>query len=204
MGLRQKIKRRFITGFVAVLPLALTIWVLWFLILKIGGFLGVYLTRIAIFSNISKPLSSLLGFLAVIIGIYLIGVITSGFLGKWFINQLDTIMAKLPFVKGFYNAARRLVDTIFIDRAAFSKVVIIKYPWKNTYTLAFLTNKDKWKIGDKEFYNVFLPTSPNPTSGFYLLYPVSDIIETKIPIQEAFKTIASGGVIIPDKRMYQC
>ncbi len=204
MGLRQKIKRRFITGFVAVLPLVLTIGVLWFLIIKIGGFLGGYFTQIAIFSNISRPLSSLLGFLAVIIGIYLIGVITSGFLGKWFINQLDTIMAKLPFVKGFYNAARRLVDTILIDRAAFSKVVIIKYPWKNTYTLAFLTNKDKWKIGDKEFYNVFLPTSPNPTSGFYLLYPVSDIIETKIPIQEAFKTIASGGVIIPDKRMYQC
>ena len=202
MSLRHSMRRHFITGLVAILPLALTVGVVWLLIENVGGFLGVYLERIPILTDIPRPLTLFLGFVAVIIGIYLTGLITSGFLGRWFVAQIDNLMARLPFVKGLYNAARQLVNTIFLDRSTFSKVVIIKYPWKNTYTLAFLTNEDKWKISGKEYYNVFLPTSPNPTSGYYLLYPVDDIIETKISIQEGFKIIASGGIIIPKGRKY--
>lgn len=202
MGLRHSMRRHFITGLVAILPLALTIGIVWLLIEKIGGLIGVYLTRIPLLTDIPRPLSLFLGFIAVIVSIYLIGLITSGFLGRWFVGQVDNLMTRLPLIKGLYNAARQLVNTIFLDRSAFSKVVIIKYPWENTYTLAFLTNEDKWKIGDKEYYNVFLPTSPNPTSGYYLLYPVDDAIETDMSIQEGFKIIASGGIIIPDKRKF--
>jgi len=202
MAFKNKIKRHFITGLVAILPLGLTVGVIWFLIQKIGGFFGKYFTQISLFSNISKPLSSLLGFIAVIIGIYLIGFITSSFIGRWALNTLDKIMTKLPFVKGLYNATRQLVNAIMIDHSAFSKVVIIKYPWENTYTLAFLTSKDKWKIGGKEYFNVFLPTSPNPTSGYYLIYPASEIIETELSIQDGFKIITSGGVILPNMRNY--
>jgi uncharacterized membrane protein len=202
MGFKNKIKRHFITGLVAILPIALTAGILWFLIQKVGGFFGTYFTQISLFANISKPLSSLLGFIAVIIGIYLIGFLTSGFIGRWFINTLDKIMKRLPFVKGLYNAIRQLVNAIMIDHSAFSKVVIIKYPWKNTYTLGFLTSKEKWEIEGKEYFNVFLPTSPNPTSGYYLIYPASEIIETEIPIQDGFKIITSGGVILPKTRKY--
>jgi uncharacterized membrane protein len=202
MAFKNKIKRHFITGLVAILPIALTAGVLWFLIQKIGGFFGKYFTQISLFANISKPLSSLLGFIAVIIGIYLIGFLTSSFIGRWFINTLDKIMKRLPFVKGLYNAIRQLVNAIMIDHSAFSKVVIIKYPWKNTYTLGFLTSKDKWEIEGKEYFNVFLPTSPNPTSGYYLIYPASEIIETEISIQDGFKIITSGGVILPKTRKY--
>jgi len=202
MAFKNKIKRYFITGLVAILPLGLTVGVIWFLIQKIGGFFGKYFTQISLFRDISKPLSSLLGFIAVIIGIYLIGFITSSFIGRWALNTLDKIMTKLPFVKGLYNATRQLVNAIMIDHSAFSKVVIIKYPCENTYTLAFLTSKDKWKIGEKEYFNVFLPTSPNPTSGYYLIYPASQIIETGISIQDGFKIITSGGVILPNMRNY--
>ncbi len=202
MALRNKIKRHFITGLVAILPLVLTVGVIWFLIQKIGGFFGKYFTQIYLFSEISKPLSSLIGFISVIIVIYIIGFITSSFIGRWALSTLDKIMTKLPLVKGLYNATRQLVNAIMIDHSAFSKVVIIKYPWKNTYTLAFLTSKEKWKIGKEEYYNVFLPTSPNPTSGYYLIYPVSDIIETEISIQDGFKIITSGGVILPKTRKY--
>lgn len=202
MAFKNKIKRHFITGLVAILPLGLTVGVIWFLIQKIGGFFGKYFTQISLFRDISKPLSSLLGFIAVIIGIYLIGFITSSFIGRWALNTLDKIMTKLPFVKGLYNATRQLVNAIMIDHSAFSKVVIIKYPWENTYTLAFLTSKDKWKIGGKEYFNVFLPTSPNPTSGYYLIYPASEVIETGISIQDGFKIITSGGVILPNMRNY--
>jgi uncharacterized membrane protein len=202
MAFKNKIKRHFITGLVAILPIGLTTAVIWFLIQKIGGFFGKYFTEISLFSGISKPLSSLLGFIAVIIGIYIIGFLTSSFMGKWFINTLDKIMTKLPFVKGLYNAIRQLVNAIMIDHSAFSQVVIIKYPWKNTYTLAFLTSEDKWEIGGKEYFNVFLPTSPNPTSGYYLIYPASEVIKTKISIQDGFKIITSGGVILPKTRKY--
>jgi uncharacterized membrane protein len=117
-------------------------------------------------------------------------------------KTLDKIMTKLPFVKGLYNAIRQLVNAILIDHSAFSKVVIIRYPWEHSYSLAFLTSEDKWTIKGKEYFNVFLPTSPNPTSGYYLLYPVSEIIETEIPIQDGFKIITSGGVILPTMRNY--
>lgn len=202
MALKNRIKRYFITGLVAILPVGLTVGVIWFLIQKIGGFFGKYFTQFSLFKNISTPLSSLIGFIAVIVGIYLIGFITSGFVGRWALNTLDKIMTKLPFVKGLYNATRQLVNAIMIDHSAFSKVVIIKYPWEQTYTLAFLTSEDKWEIGGKEYFNIFLPTSPNPTSGYYLIYPASEIIETKISIQDGFKIITSGGVILPNKRQY--
>jgi len=202
MAVKNRIKRHFITGLVAILPVGLTVGVIWFLIQKIGGFFGKYFTQISVFKNISTPLSSLIGFIAVIIGIYLIGFITSSFFGRWALNTLDKIMRKLPFVKGLYNATRQLVNAIMIDHSAFSKVVIIKYPWEKTYTLAFLTSEKKWEIGGKEYFNIFLPTSPNPTSGYYLIYPASEIIETDILIQDGFKIITSGGVILPNKRRY--
>ncbi len=202
MALKNKIKRHFITGLVAILPVVLTVGVIWFLIQKIGGFFGKYFTQISLFKNISTPLSSLIGFIAVIIGIYLIGFITSSFFGRWALNTLHKIMTRLPLVKGLYNATRQLVNAIMIDHSAFSKVVIIKYPWEKTYTLAFLTSEKKWEIGGKEYFNIFLPTSPNPTSGYYLIYPASEIIETDISIQDGFKIITSGGVILPNKRKY--
>lgn len=197
-----RFKRHFITGLVAILPLAFTIGILWFLIERIGGMIGIHMRSIPLLSHISRPLSSFLGFLVVLIAIYMIGLITSGVVGRWFISAMDDIMTKLPFVKGLYNAARQLVNTIFVDRSAFSKVVIIKYPWKYSYTLAFLTNDDSWEIKNKKYCNIFVPTSPNPTSGYYLLYPESGLIETKISIQDGFKIIASGGIILPDKKTF--
>ncbi|MEO0293157.1 MAG: DUF502 domain-containing protein [candidate division WOR-3 bacterium] len=202
MSFKNRMKRYFITGLVAILPLGLTLGIIWFLIQKIGGLLGRHFAQIPLFSKLPISISSILGFIVVIIGIYLIGFITSSFIGIWSMKTLDKIMERLPFAKGIYNATKQLVNAIMIDHSAFSKVVIIKYPWENTYTLAFLTSKEPWKIGEKEFYNVFLPTSPNPTSGYYLIYPASDIIETDISIQDGFKIIASGGVILPKGRKF--
>jgi uncharacterized membrane protein len=128
-------------------------------------------------------------------------MITSSFIGRWLLRLTDRFFSKLPLVRSVYSSARQLTDTLFIDRSALKEVVLIEYPRKGIYTLAFVTNETRWKIekhGNLNCVNVFVPTSPNPTSGFFLIIPEDEIIKTNIPIEWGFKIIVSGGIVLPD------
>jgi len=191
----KNFKKNFITGLVAVLPITLTLYIIFFLISKIGGIAGKYLQYIKFLSFLPSFVHSLIGFIIIFFFIYLIGMITSGYIGKFLLKLFNNILNKLPLFKSVYSAVQKMINTIFIDKSAFRKVIIIPYPKEGSFALAFMTSEQSVRIGEEEYINAFVPTVPNPTSGFYLLVRKKDMIETELSIEEGFKVILSAGVI---------
>ena len=201
--LRKGLKSVFLAGIITILPLGFTVFVIIFLVNLLGNIAGRVLKYIPRLSTFPPYAITIIGFFTLIIVIFFIGMITSSFIGRWLLRLTDRFFSKLPLVRSVYSSARQLTDTLFIDRSALKEVVLIEYPRKGIYTLAFVTNETRWKIekhGNLNCVNVFVPTSPNPTSGFFLIIPEDEIIKTNIPIEWGFKIIVSGGIVLPDDR----
>jgi len=197
----KAVKGKFVTGIVALLPISVTVFIIWFLVIKTGGLLETVFKKIPILSTLPSIVVSFIGFLALLTIIYLIGVITSGYVGRQILKLGENIVSKVPLIRVIYTSAREFTNSIFVNRGAFKRVVLIEYPRKGIYTLAFMTNESNWKIdGVEDNVNVFVPTTPNPTSGFYMIIPRSEVRETSLSIESAMKIIISGGVILPDNR----
>lgn len=194
-------KGKFITGLITILPIGLTALIVWFLVTKIGGIWKGAFKKIPVLSILPDPVISIIGFVAIILLIYIIGVIASGYIGKKILKLTENLFSRLPVVRTLYNSARELTNAIFVDKAAFKKAVLIEWPRKGVYTIAFVTNETSWEIdNEKENVNLFMPTTPNPTTGFYIVMPRSQVRETNLSIDEALRTIISAGIILPDKR----
>lgn len=188
-------KKNFITGLVAVLPITLTLYIIIFLISKIGGIVGKYLQYIKFLSFLPSFVHSLIGFVIIFFLIYIVGMITSGYIGKFILRLSNNILNRLPLFKSVYSAAQKMINTIFIDKSAFRKVIIIPYPKEGSFAVSFMTSEKSIFINGEEYINAFVPTVPNPTSGFYLLIRKRDVVETDLSIEEGFKVIFSAGVI---------
>lgn len=194
-------KKKFITGIIAILPIGLTLFVIWFLVIKIGGILSVVFKAIPLLSQLPSPIISVIGFLALLLLIYIIGVITSSYIGNKILKYTENLFARVPLIRTLLISARKFTDAIFMDKSAFKKAVLIEWPRKGTYTIAFMTNETSWEIdGEQGNVNLFMPTTPNPTTGFYIIIPRSQVIETNLSIDEAIRALISGGVVLPEKR----
>ena len=200
--LKCTVKKNFITGLIALFPIALTILVFWFVVTKVGGIVDELFKKIPYICGMPSFVLSFLGFVGIVIIIYLIGAITRSYIGRKAFSVGENIITKVPVIKAIYASGRKFTDALFIEKAGFKKAVIVEFPKQGMYSLGFLTNESGWEIAGKENVNVFVPTAPNITTGFYLLVPRSEIIETNLTIDDALKTIISAGVIVPDKRKY--
>lgn len=197
----RRLRRDFLTGLVAILPLALTVLVLWFLVTRVGNILGRIFQRVPYLEGLPSAVVPFLGLLIILLLIYFIGVLTKSFLGRWAFGLAEKVLTRVPIVKTIYTSAQRLSQTIFLDRAAFRRVVLVEYPRRGIYTLAFVTSEAKWDIkGGKRAVNLFVPTTPNPTSGYYLIVPEEDLIPTNLTVEEGLKTIISAGIVLPETR----
>lgn len=187
-------KKDFIAGLIALFPIGLTLFVIWFVINSLGGVLKVIFQKIPIFANLHPFVHSLLGFISLLLIIYLVGFITRNYLGKKFLRYTDKVLTKIPVIQTIYNAGRKLSDGIFIDKSAFKSVVLVEFPRPGVYAIGFLTSKEDFQIGEKtDNESVYVPI-PN---GFYLAVPKSGVIETNLSVDKALQIIISGGIISP-------
>lgn len=196
----NKLRKYFISGFVVFLPIALTVY---FFVLTINitdGFLGRYL----------KPyFHDHFGFyfrgVGILVSAYLIVVIgffVTNFLGRRIYAYLEGLLLKLPFFKQVYPALKEMAVFLFSQDQvkSFNQVVLVEYPSKGIYSYGFLTNVTSSRICGKvkrELCNVFIPSSPNPFTGYVVLIPKDEIIFTDVTIEDAVKCVASGGVVNP-------
>lgn len=144
-----------------------------------------------------------LGVILSLVVVFLTGIIATNFFGRRLVALGESILAKIPLVRSIYNAVKQVLETIFAnDSKAFRKVILIEYPRKGLWSIALQTSSDNSNNGDQklddDMVTTFLPTTPNPTSGFLLLVPRKDIIELDMSIDEALKMIISLGVVQPD------
>jgi len=135
------------------------------------------------------------------------GVIVANFFGKRLLSFWEAILAKIPLVRTIYHSVKQVVETLLSSNGkSFRKVMLIEYPRKGIWTLAFQTGHTTKEIQNKtghKLINVFVPTTPNPTSGFFVMLPVEDVIELDLTVEAGLKMIVSMGVIMPGEKKSQ-
>lgn len=200
----KNFRANFLTGLVVLTPIAVSLYITWFLIQKVGSLLGQIFSQIPSLSRLPSEVTSVFGFLATLLLIYLVGFFTSGFIGRWALGLGEKILLRVPLVKTLYSAARELVQNLMGEKTAFRKVVFIEFPRKGLFTLAFLTGEPQWTLAEekeKKGLNLFVPTCPNPTSGYFVVVPEDEVISTELSVETALKIIISGGMVVPEERV---
>lgn len=191
----MNLKKIFTTGIFAILPLAITIYIFYlvynFLDILVGGLIK------SLF-NYHIPG---IGFAASLVLIFFIGFIGSNIIGKRLIDYGDRLLQRLPLARGIYSSARQIIDAFTVQgQNAFQRVVLLEYPRKGLYVLGFVTGSSKGEIQNKthgETVNIFIPTTPNPTSGMLILAPKKEVIELQMTVEQGMKVIISGGLVSP-------
>jgi uncharacterized membrane protein len=199
------LRNAFFSGVILVAPLCLTIFVFSWIVDFVGGhFKGFFLLFVPD-SLRDRPgldtIWSILATLIVIVLVTLLGYVSRYVFGKFFFSIGDRFIQTIPGVSAVYNTVRQIVNTFSSQsRHMFNKVVLVEFPRKGCWTIGFLTNTVQGEAQAKaggDVWTVFVPTTPNPTSGFLLMLPKADIIELDMPVGEGMKMIISGGAVVP-------
>ena len=184
------------TGLLSILPVAATYWIL----LKLFQFFstpGATIVEYIFKDKVPKYIPELAGFILTILFISFAGMVVSNVLGKRIYAWFETGLLRIPIVRVVYRAIKQITTSLSDpNRQAFKKVVYIEYPRKGIWTLTMVTGESINKTGEK-YYHIFVPTTPNPTSGFMLYVPQRDTLETDISVEEGLKIIISGGMLAP-------
>jgi uncharacterized membrane protein len=192
-----RIRNYLLTGVLVTAPITITVWISWH-ILQFFEATARNLVPRAWYPEFAIPG---LGLLIVFIGLILIGALTAGLIGRFFVRTSERIMNRMPVVRSLYGAIKQILETVLAQRAtAFRQVVIIEYPRKGIWAIGFVSGETRGEVQrklDRDLVNVFLPTTPNPTSGFLLFVPTGDIRPLDMSIEEGIKLVVSGGIVTP-------
>lgn len=195
----NKIKNSFLAGLATIVPVALTVYVLQ-VILKITITLGGKVSEpLKQFVDVTFPgfnlLSSIIGLIFVIIALILVGALARNVLGKRVVKWLESMFKNIPLIGMIYTTTKQIMESISGGGAhSFEKVVYIQYPRKNIWTLGFVTSEST-NQSNEEFYHLFVPTTPNPTSGVFLIIPKEDTSDAGVNVEEGFRMIVSSGIV---------
>jgi uncharacterized membrane protein len=200
--LRTSLKNYFLTGLLVILPVFITLYVIWSLIRGMDAILkyvpAKYLPETYLHIYIPG-----LGLILVIILVFVVGLLARNFVGRKIVQLGENIVDRIPLVRVLYAGVKQLLETLFLQRTdAFKRVALIEYPRRGAYVIGFITGESKGEIQnktDKNMINVFVPTTPNPTSGFYILIPEDELIILNMSVEDAFKLIISGGIVSPNE-----
>ena len=197
----KNLRNYFISGLLFWIPLGLSIVVIKFFLELVNDILPREYLPEALFQLDSTIPGS--GIIWVILIIILTGALVSNFVGRKLVEVWEKILNKIPGFRGIYKALKQLSDTVLSPSGnSFKKALLIEYPRKGLWTIAFQTGQYQGEIAEKigqEMVNIYVPTTPNPTSGFFIMLPKSDVIELDMTVDEAFKLIISTGVVEPNK-----
>jgi len=193
--MRRRLRKYFVTGLLVVIPIGGTYLVLATFLKFLESFLGDFLRS---YSNFYIPG---MGIAALVMFIFLIGFFTSNFIGRKIVGLWEGIMIRVPLVRNIYMAFKHVIDTVSLQsKEHFSRVVLVEFPREGVYSIAFVTGVTKGEVQnltDERMINVYVPTTPNPTSGYFLFVPESKIIPLTMSVEEAMKMIISGGLYTP-------
>lgn len=202
-------KKHFLLGLVVVLPFFLTANIVWIIFKIVGRFFTPFLTKILeMFVPVRIPGFAVIFVSAIVtlLLIWFIGILVSNFIGKKLLQIAEELLLKIPMASGIYGATKKLMRVFFMDKSAFQRVVLIEWPRKGVYSVAFMTAEAMGEIQEKtkeEVVNVFMPTTPNPTTGFLVLVPKNEIIQLDMSVDDAIKLIISGGIVVPNTDLPQ-
>ena len=201
-------KKYLIAGLLVWLPLAITIWVLQAALGLLDGVFGWFLNAgRAVLPVGAEPLIDMLlkvpflGVVVMLLGLLLTGMFATNILGQWSLRQGSRLLSQIPIVKSIYSSVKQVSDTLFSSSGnAFREAVLVEYPRAGSWTIAFVTGKPGGEAAVHlagDYVSLYVPTSPNPTSGFFLMVPREDVIVLQMSVDEALKYVISMGVVAP-------
>jgi len=202
------VKRYLIAGLLVWLPLFITIWVLHSVLGLLDGVFGTMLSASQVVLPIGAraPLEVLrqipgLGVIVMVALLLLTGMFAANIFGQWWLAQGSRLLNHIPIVKSIYSSVKQVSDTLFSSSGnAFREAVLVQYPREGSWTIAFVTGRPGGEAAEHlhaDYLSLYVPTTPNPTSGFFLMVPRADVIELAMSVDEALKYIISMGVVAP-------
>ena len=210
-GLIAGFRNSFLTGLVVIAPVALTIWLIWSVIGWIDGFVLPFIPNLYHPDNILNTIFGQdvainirgLGVVVFLLFTTFVGWIAKGFLGRSLIRIGENLVRRMPVVRSIYSGVKQIAETVFAqsDRS-FEKACLIEYPRKGIWAVGFVSTEAKGEVkykakSNSDLLSVFVPTTPNPTSGFMLFFPRNDVIELEMSIEDAAKLVISAGLVYP-------
>jgi len=205
------VKKYLIAGLLVWLPLAVTIWVLQAVLGLLDGMFAWLLsgTQIVLPAAAHASVEKLrhvpgLGVVVVLLGLLLTGIFATNIVGQWSLRQGHRILTKIPIVKSIYSSVQQVSDTLFSSSGnAFREAVLVQYPRAGSWTIAFVTGRPGGEAAQHltgDYLSIYVPTTPNPTSGFFLMLPRADVIPLAMSVDDALKYVISMGVVAPGVR----
>jgi len=210
-GLIAGFRNSFLTGLVVIAPVALTIWLIWSVIGWIDGFVLPFIPNLYHPDNILNTIFGQdvainirgLGVVVFLLFTTFVGWIAKGFLGRSLIRVGENLVRRMPVVRSIYSGVKQIAETVFAqsDRS-FEKACLVEYPRKGIWAVGFISTEAKGEVkykakSNSDLLSVFVPTTPNPTSGFMLFFPRNDVIELEMSIEDAAKLVISAGLVYP-------
>ena len=201
-------KKYLIAGLLVWLPLTITVWVLTSVLGVLDGLFAWLLSasQALLPESAHTPLEMLkkipgLGVLVMLVGLLLTGMFATNIVGQWWLKQGSRLLNQIPIVKSIYSSVKQVSDTLFSSSGnAFREAVLVQYPRAGSWTIAFVTGRPGGEAGVHlagDYLSLYVPTTPNPTSGFFLMVPRADVIVLDMSVDEALKYVISMGVVAP-------
>jgi uncharacterized membrane protein len=204
MTVAERLRAYLIAGLLVTGPIALTFYLAWLFVSMVDGWVArlipaAYLPQ----TYLPVPVPGL-GLIAVIGGLILIGALTAGYVGRLFLKLSDRIMTRMPVIRGIYGATKQIFETVLAKQSnTFREVVLVEFPRKDMWTIAFITGKTEGEISEiagNDPVSVYVPTTPNPTSGYLVFVPRRDVVLLSMTVEEGIKFVISGGIVAPPDR----
>ncbi len=203
-GFWARFRGYFLAGVLVTAPLGITGYLAWIIV----GFIDHSVTPLV--PDKYNPETYLpftipgLGVLILIFVLTLIGALTAGLLGRWLVHTGERVLNRMPIIRSFYSAIKQIFETVLAQQSnAFREAVLVEYPRRGIWAIAFITGTTKGEVQnltEQETVNIFLPTTPNPTSGFLLFVPKEEVVSLDMSVEEAIKMVISGGIVTPSDR----
>ena len=199
-----RLRNYLLAGVLITAPIGITVYLIWLFVTFVDGLVaGLVPARYLPQTHLPVDVPGF-GLLIVIVGLMLIGAMARGLIGRFFVRVGERILERLPVVRSVYGALKQIFETVFSHQSnAFREVVLIEYPRRGVWAIGFVTGTTEGEVQnltEAEMVNVFLPTTPNPTSGFLLFLPRRDLYRLDMSVEEGIKMVVSGGIVTPPDR----
>lgn len=201
-----RLRSSFLTGIVVILPIALTIWLIWTMIGWVDGFV------LPLIPNTIQPEKYIginlrgVGLIIFLVFTILVGWIAKGLLGRSLIRWAEGLVNRMPVVRSIYSGVKQIAETVFAQQSerSFENACLIEYPRRGIWAIGFISIPAKGEVAactssTSPLIGVFVPTTPNPTSGFLLYFPKDDVIELEMAVEDAAKLVISAGLVYPNR-----
>jgi uncharacterized membrane protein len=205
------LRQTLLTGLVVLLPLFITLWLLVVLFQLVDGAITPWVRTMLLFTQVAlfeRP--AFFSFMAPLIGIfitallvYMAGLLSTNLLGVRLLAAFDALMLRIPVVRAVYGGSKQLLEALNPKgKKSFTRVVVVEYPRQGVYTIGFVTREEVRGLsnfGSEPMATVFLPTTPNPTSGWVAVLPSRELITLPLSVEEGVKLVVSGGIVVPER-----